>query len=111
MTVPCSFKKMGVRQLNAKECYLIEALLKVKFKESEIANFLGRHVSTIYRLESLLKRKLILKLFLVVILKKYKTGLIIILENNYPRKLFNYKSAKDIFYENLNDCLKCCNRF
>ena len=31
--------------------------------------------------------------------------------NNYPRKLFNYKSAKDIFYENLNDCLKCCNRF
>ena len=31
--------------------------------------------------------------------------------NNYPRKLFNYKSANDIFYENLNDCLKCCNRF
>lgn len=31
--------------------------------------------------------------------------------NNYPRKLFNYKSAKDIFYDNLNDCLKCCNRF
>ena len=31
--------------------------------------------------------------------------------NNYPRKLFNYKSAKDIFYENLNDCLMCCNRF
>ena len=23
--------------------------------------------------------------------------------NNYPRKLFNYKSANDIFYENLND--------
>ena len=69
------------KHLNAKECCLIEALLKVKFKESEIANPLGRHVSTIYRLESLLKRKLILKLFLVVILKKYKTGLIIILEN------------------------------
>ena len=31
--------------------------------------------------------------------------------NNYPRKLFNYKSANDIFYENLNDYLKCCNRF
>ena len=25
------------KHLNAKECYLIEALLKVKFKESEIA--------------------------------------------------------------------------
>ena len=32
-------------------------------------------------LESLLKRKLILKISLVVILKKYKTGLITILEN------------------------------
>lgn len=31
--------------------------------------------------------------------------------NNYPRKLFNYKSANDIFYENLNNCLICCNRF
>ena len=31
--------------------------------------------------------------------------------NNYPRKLFNYKSANDIFYENFNDCLICCNRF
>ena len=30
---------------------------------------------------SLLKRKLILKIFLVVILKKYKTGLIIMYEN------------------------------
>ena len=30
--------------------------------------------------------------------------------NNYPRKLFNYKTAKDIFYENLDDCLICCNR-
>ena len=37
------------KHLNAKECYLIEALLQVKFKESEIANLLGRHVSTIYR--------------------------------------------------------------
>lgn len=37
------------KHLNAKECYLIEALLKVKFKELEIANLLGRHVSTIYR--------------------------------------------------------------
>ena len=37
------------KHLNAKECYMIEALLKVKFKESEIANLLGRHVSTIYR--------------------------------------------------------------
>ena len=30
---------------------------------------------------SLLKRKLILKIFIVVILKKYKTGLIIMYEN------------------------------
>ena len=30
---------------------------------------------------NLLKRKLILKIFLVVILKKYKTGLIIMYEN------------------------------
>ena len=37
------------KHLNAKECYLIEALLKVKFKASEIAKLLGRHVSTIYR--------------------------------------------------------------
>ena len=36
------------KHLNAKECYLIDALLKVKFKASEIANLLGRHVSTIY---------------------------------------------------------------
>ena len=57
-------------------------------------------------LENLLKRKLILKIFLVVILKKIQDWI-----NNYPRKLFNYKSANDIFYENLNDCLKCCNRF
>ena len=31
--------------------------------------------------------------------------------NNYPRKLFNYKSANDIFYENIKQCLKSCNRF
>ena len=55
---------------------------------------------------SLLKRKLILKIFLVVILKKYKTGLIIMYEN-----YLIINSAKDIFYENLNDCLMCCNRF
>ena len=37
------------KHLNAKECCLIDALLKVKFKASEIAKLLGRHVSTIYR--------------------------------------------------------------
>ncbi len=31
--------------------------------------------------------------------------------NNYPRKLFNYKSANDVFYENLNNYLNSCNRF
>ena len=39
-------------------------------------------------LENLLKRRLILK----------NTRLY----NNYPRKLFNYKSTDDIFYKNLN---------
>ena len=31
--------------------------------------------------------------------------------NNYPRKLFNYKTANDIFFENLHNCLICRNRF
>ncbi len=31
--------------------------------------------------------------------------------NNYPRTLFNYKSANDIFYENIKQCLKSCNCF
>ena len=36
------------KHLNEAECYTIESLLKVKFKASEIAMLLGRHVSTIY---------------------------------------------------------------
>ena len=47
-----------------------------------------------------------IKNFSVAYIKKIQDWI-----NNYPRKLFNYKSANDIFYENLNDCLKCCNRF
>lgn len=31
--------------------------------------------------------------------------------NNYHGKLYNYKSADDIFYESSNNCLNCCNRF
>ncbi len=31
--------------------------------------------------------------------------------NNYPRKLFNYKSANDIFYENLKLLLKMLQSF
>ena len=31
--------------------------------------------------------------------------------NNYHIKLFNYKSAKYIFYENLNDCLGTVKNF
>ncbi len=31
--------------------------------------------------------------------------------NNYPRKLFNYKSADDIFYENLKLLLKLLQSF
>ncbi len=33
------------------------------------------------------------------------------LMNNYPRKLFNYKSANDIFYENLKLLLKLLRSF
>ncbi|SIW06178.1 conserved hypothetical protein [Mucispirillum schaedleri ASF457] len=55
---------------------------------------------------SLLKRKLILNIFQLLILKKFGDWM-----NNYPRKLFNYKSANDIFYENLKQCLNSCNRF
>ena len=44
-----TLKSRKNKHLNAKECYIIEALLKVKFKASEIAKLLGRHVSTIYR--------------------------------------------------------------
>ena len=62
---------------------------------------------------SLLKRKLILKIFLVVILKKYKTGLIIMYENYlikiklmifFMRTLVvilkKYKTGLIIMYEN-----------
>ena len=31
------------------------------------------------------------------------------LSSSYIKKI--QESAKDIFYENLNDCLNCCNRF
>ncbi len=31
--------------------------------------------------------------------------------NNYPRELFNYKSANDIFYENLKLLLKMLQSF
>ena len=53
-----------------------------------------------------IKKKTDIKTFSSSYIKKIQDWI-----NNYPRKLFNYKSAKDIFYENLNDCLKCCNRF
>ena len=53
-----------------------------------------------------IKKKTDIKNFSVAYIKKIQDWI-----NNYPRKLFNYKSAKDIFYENLNDCLMCCNRF
>ena len=53
-----------------------------------------------------IKKKADIKNFSVAYIKKIQDWI-----NNYPRKLFNYKSANDIFYENLNDCLKCCNRF
>ena len=53
-----------------------------------------------------IKKKTDIKNFSVAYIKKIQDWI-----NNYPRKLFNYKSANDIFYENLNDCLKCCNRF
>lgn len=53
-----------------------------------------------------IKKKTDIKKFSVAYIKKIQDWI-----NNYPRKLFNYKSAKDIFYENLNDCLNCCNRF
>ncbi len=55
---------------------------------------------------SLLKGNLILKTFLLLILRKFGDW-----TNNYPRKLFNYKLANDIFYENLDECLNCCNHF
>ena len=55
---------------------------------------------------SLLKRKLILKTFQLLILKKFGDWI-----NNYPRKLFNYKSANDIFYENLKLLLKMLQSF
>ncbi len=42
---------------------------------------------------SLLKRKLILKIFQMLMLKKFWNWM-----ENYPKKLFNYKSADDIFY-------------
>ena len=53
-----------------------------------------------------IKKKTDIKHFSVAYIKKIQDWI-----NNYPRKLFNYKSAKDIFYENLDDCLMCCNRF
>ncbi len=53
-----------------------------------------------------IKKKTDIKTFSSSYIKKIQDWI-----NNYPRKLFNYKSANDIFYENLNDCLKCCNRF
>ena len=53
-----------------------------------------------------IKKKTDIKNFSVAYIKKIQDWI-----NNYPRKLFNYKTAKDIFYENLDDCLKCCNRF
>ena len=53
-----------------------------------------------------IKKKTDIKTFSSSYIKKIQDWI-----NNYPKKLFNYKSAKDIFYENLNDCLKCCNRF
>lgn len=53
-----------------------------------------------------IKKKTDIKKFSVAYIKKIQDWI-----NNYPRKLFNYKSANDIFYENLNNCLNCCNRF
>ena len=57
-------------------------------------------------IDEFIKKKTDIKNFSSSYIKKIQDWI-----NNYPRKLFNYKSAKDIFYENLNDCLKCCNRF
>ena len=53
-----------------------------------------------------IKKKTDIKNFSIAYNKKIQDWM-----NNYPRKLFNYKSANDIFYENLNNCLNCCNRF
>ena len=53
-----------------------------------------------------IKKKTDIKNFSVAYIKKIQDWI-----NNYPRKLFNYKTAKDIFYENLDNCLICCNRF
>ena len=57
-------------------------------------------------IDKFIKKKTDIKNFSSSYIKKIQDWI-----NNYPRKLFNYKSANDIFYENLNDCLKCCNRF
>ena len=57
-------------------------------------------------IDEFIKKKTDIKNFSSSYIKKIQDWI-----NNYPRKLFNYKSAKDIFYENLNDCLNCCNRF
>lgn len=53
-----------------------------------------------------IKKKTDIKNFSAAYIKKIQDWM-----NNYAGKLFNYKSANDIFYENLNNCLKCCNRF
>ncbi len=53
-----------------------------------------------------IKKKTDIKNFSIAYNKKIQDWM-----NNYPRKLFNYKSANDIFYENLKQCLNSCNRF
>ncbi len=53
-----------------------------------------------------IKKKTDIKNFSVAYIKQIQDWL-----NNYPRKLFNYKTVKDIFYENLDDCLLCYNCF
>lgn len=45
----CSTKKKKYTHFSEKDRYKLEALLDQKIKISEIAKFLGRHVSTIYR--------------------------------------------------------------
>ena len=57
-------------------------------------------------IDEFIKKKTDIKNFSSSYIKKIQDWI-----NNYPRKLFNYKSANDIFYENFNDCLMCCNRF
>ncbi len=86
-----TLKRQKNKHLSSLECCKLEILLKSKMNVSEISELLERDKSTIYR--------------------EIKRGLAEFRNSDWSVRKEYSKSANDIFYENIKQCLKSCNRF